>query len=253
VTTRPRHDADAETDTVGPELAVLLGPRGPLERTGDDAAALPSDLDRVLVAERGVVAWLRSRTTAQRVLLAVALVLLWVGVVLVVTRRPDLGVLPTTRLLLDLVLLAAPLPVAVFVALRPLHRPPLPTWVHALVLAAGALGLVVFASLPMAHHHHPASLVGVGDDFLRRAIACFAFGSIFGALTLVGLRVLSRGSGRLLVPTIAVAVGSALAGALALYFHCPITQPLHLLAGHTTVLLPPLALAVVLGRRASDG
>ena len=242
---------DPELDA---ELAALLGPKGGSEGgTRGPAGPLPAGLEKALAAERGPLASLRSRPTRSRTVLAVLLVLATIGGVLALTRRPDLGFIPTSRMLLDVTLLAVPLVAALFVALRPLHRPPLPTWMNAALVVAGTLAVVIVASLPMAHAGHPASIVGAGEDLVRRALACFAFGAAFAATTVVGLRALSRGSGGLWMPTIAVAIGSSLAGALALYFHCPITQPEHLWFGHVTVVVPFVLLAVVLVRRASDG
>lgn len=253
---------DRGNGEVDAELAALLGPRGSQGPKGprgsegsthDPFAALPSDLDKALRRERGPLSALRSRPTGQRRLLATALVLACVAVVLVLTRRPDLGVMPIARLLLDVALLALPLTAALLFAFRPLHRPPPPRWTDAVLVIASATGLLVFASLPMAHADHPASRVGAGDDLVPLAIGCFAFGIAFGVLTLLGFRALSRGTGSLLAPTIAIAMGSALAGVLALYAHCPITHPIHLLLGHATVLLPFLGASLVVYRRTSNG
>ena len=243
---------DDDTDQVGDELAALLGPRGSDNAAVGSDAALPPELERMLAAERGARGFLRSRPTSQRVLLAAALVLAWAAAVLLATRRPDLGVMPIARLVLDVALLGTPIVAGLAIALRPVHRPALPPWSRIVLLAYAAIALLVFALLPMAHADHPASLAGVGDDMAKRAVGCFTFGSIFGVLTVLGLRMLSRGSGRVFVPTLAIAVASALTGALALYFHCPITHPIHLLLGHVPILLPPTVFALLARRRASD-
>jgi hypothetical protein len=251
---------DGETEQVPDDLAALLGPRGTGEVTAPLDAPLDSeparswvDLEAKLEAERGLLDAVRSRPTTQRIVLALVLVMVWIGTVLLFSRRPDFGVFPKGRMSLDILLMAAPLIVAIVVALRPLHRPALPRWVRPAVLVAAAIGVIAVIALPMAHADHPASTAGVGDDLAKRAIGCFMYGTIFAALTVLGLRALCRGPGRLWIPSLVVGAGAALAGSLALYLHCPITHALHMWLGHATVLVPLLGLSVAIGRKHGEG
>ncbi|MEM6296703.1 MAG: hypothetical protein AAGA54_35880, partial [Myxococcota bacterium] len=159
----------------------------------------------------------------------------------------DLGVYPGVRMVLDLGLLLIPLGFALIAFLRPLTQPELASWKRALLMVGGVVAVVLLAGLPAAHHDHPASLEGIGEDFIPRARACFMFGTAFTALALFGLGALSRS--RWWLPGSLGIWASGLIGLIALYFHCPITHPSHLLFGHATVVLPVLALAWLLRRR----
>jgi hypothetical protein len=181
--------------------------------------------------------------------------LLLVLAVLLATPRPDLSVIPFGRLLADLVLLGVPLIAVIVAFLHPLHRPPLSPTIRWVAIGLAMFVVVASASLPAAHVDHPASLRGVGDDFVPVALACFMFGVVVATPMVVIVRLFGRsGSGlRRFFPTLLVAAIATLVGSIALYMHCPITASKHLFAGHVTVWLPFLAAALVLGRRSSDG
>ncbi len=152
----------------------------------------------------------------------------------------------------DLALMAIVLVVGVAGALRPLSWAPRPTWRVAAPLAAGIAALMLSASLPAAHGAHPASLHGLGLELFGRASACFAFGTAFGCITWIVLRVFDRQKGlgrRLQGGGLGAAAGAGLAGSIALYLHCPITHPQHLWAGHVTVMLPFVLLGLLTRHR----
>ena len=59
-------------------------------------------------------------------------------IVLATLPRADLALYPTSRMVLVLALLIAPALLALWLTMRPLHRPPLPRWFAPAVLARSA-------------------------------------------------------------------------------------------------------------------
>ncbi|MGH1347299.1 MAG: hypothetical protein ACRBN8_37405 [Nannocystales bacterium] len=202
---------------------------------GPELAALHAALDAEGPLDRAAVL-----STRVRGLLGVSLLVGLVAVVLVATRRPDLEVYPRGRLVLDLLLVLGPLSVAMLLSLRPLSRRAVPSSYRLLAVIAGLLGVGLLVGLPMAHSLHPASMEGTGDAFAHRAGGCFGFGLAFAAVATVGMGLLSRNGAKRWLPGALGVWAAGLIGLVALYFHCPITHPEHLWAGHATVVLPVL-------------
>ena len=219
---------------------------------GPSSSPVPGleELHATLDAE-GPMEQMASLSTRVRWVLAGSLLFGFVAVVLVSTGRADIAVYPRGRMVLDLVLLLAPLVLALSVSLRPLTRPALPGSRRLLVVGLGIVGVGVLLGLPMAHALHPASLEGTGDMFIRRARGCFGFGLSFAVLATLGMGLLSRNGAKRWLPGALGVLAAGLMGLVALYFHCPITHPEHLWAGHATVVLP--VLAVLWAVRRVDG
>jgi hypothetical protein len=157
-------------------------------------------------------------------------------VVLAAAPRADLGVYPIARLVLEALGYLATAIIAAVIGLRPLHlADPRTGRTLAVVAAIGAAALI--ASLPEAHHDHPASLAGGGDDFIARALGCLAYGTICAIPTWVALRLVARDPSVLGPAAYPVAVAIAGSGAAAVFFHCPIVHVGHRWAGHVTVLV----------------
>lgn len=194
---------------------------------------------------------LAQQSTVTRWAMAAGLVVAIVMVVMLGTRRADLGVYPGARMALDVALSLTPLVLAIAYALRPITRPEPPLLHRLLVVAAGVASVVLIAALPMAHGDHPASLEGIGDEFFARARGCFAFGLSFAAVAMAGLSVLRRNRGGRWgwMPGPLAVWAAGLIGLIALYWHCPVTHPRHLWAGHATVIVPALIVAWALRRR----
>lgn len=205
-------------------------------------------MEALLEKERGVFAKLRALPTSQRFGLALVLVGFWPAFVLLTNRRADFSVYPGVRLAGDLILLGGAVAVLLVLALRPMHRAPLATWMQRIAAMVGALAVSLLCAFPMAHADHPASLEGIGSDLGARAVGCFAFGTVYGVLAAVGFLLLSRARTRR-VPGLLTAGAAAVVGVLTLYMHCPITHPLHLWLGHATVLMPFALLGFTVGRR----
>jgi len=211
-------------------------------RALDAAAGLDAGRDQLLArlaAERGIGAWARSRTTAVR--RGSWAVLLVVGAV-AVSKRPDLAHYPLSYLAPAALAFAGLALWAALWALRPLHRPA-PHRLQVGLLSAGlAVAPLVFALLPEAYGAAGASSP-VPPEALPTAWECFIFGTLAGAPFAAVGWLLDRGGlvagGRLLLMSLAAAA----VGNLLLLLHCPNTDPVHLLAGHASVMVPPLGVA----------
>jgi len=242
-----------EHEGVPADLAEAFGPGGlsgqvgGLPASSEPSAGLP-DLHAALAAE-GPMERVASLSTRARWALAGTLSLGLVTIVLVATRRADLAVYPRGRMALDLFVLLGPLALALQVSLRPLWRPSLPMSRRFIAVAAGLIGVGVVTALPMAHALHPASVEGIGETFLARAGACFGFGLSFAAVATLAMGLLSRNGAKRWLPGALGVWAAGLIGFVSLYFHCPITHPEHLWAGHATVVLPVLAVFWAVRRR----
>ena len=155
------------------------------------AAADWSALERRLAAERGLGS-LRSLATSSRIALVLAAAVGLVVAVLLGTPRADLAVLPTARMVADLILLGVPLVAVVAAFMHPVHRPPLSASIRGLAVLVVVFAMLASATLPAAHTAHPASLAGVGEDFVGRALSCFVFGVGVAAPMLVIVRLVGR-------------------------------------------------------------
>ena len=242
-----------EHEGVPADLAEAFGQAGPPTEVGglpasSDPGSGLQGLHAALDAE-GPLDRVSSLSTRIRWALAGSLLIGLVAVVLAATRRADLAVYPRGRMALDLFVVLGPLVLALQVSLRPLSRPALPISRRFFAIAAGLIGVGLLAALPMAHSLHPASLEGTGETFFKRAGGCFGFGLSFAALATLGMGLLSRNGAKRWLPGALGVWAAGLIGFVSLYFHCPITHPEHLWAGHATVVLPVLAVLWAVRRR----
>lgn len=212
----------------------------------DDVSALLFRTLGDVEAEHGVAARMRSLSTAARIAIAIAVAVVVPLVVLAITPRPDLGVVPRGRFALELLLYALPAVAALAVALWPMQRT-VSARTRGLVALCAVLGAACVAALPPLHGGHPAALVGAGS-FARLAIACFVFGTITAAPAFVILRLLAREGGHVGTKAFVLGLAAALSGSAAVFLHCAITHPPHLWAGHVTVLVPAAIWALVHAR-----
>ncbi len=206
-----------------------------------DADALFADIAGDIAAESGPVAWLRSLPTPRRLALGAVLTLGVVGVAFGFFGRVDWALYPLDRMVSELAGMVIVFAVAAWMTLLPAYR---------VAPAAGrvwALGLVglglpfVLAALPMAHGAHAASLEGAGADLVPRALECFASGVGAALPVLLLLVALDRGGQTQRTRVVFAGLAAGMAGVMALQVHCPITQPVHLLSGHASVVVGLLA------------
>ncbi len=190
---------------------------------------------RLQTQAEGLLDRFKSWPTRRRVWVPFAVLGVVVAFVFWGSRRSDWPVYPRFRLVLELVALTAIFVLSVPLALRPLHRPPLRPWVGVGV-ALLALGVpLMLAFVGPAHLDHPASIQGGGADLWSRALACFKMGGILGAVLLGVTLAMARHRVHLGVGVASFAALGAVAGVLALQFHCPITLKSHLLLGHVSL------------------
>ncbi len=210
-----------------------------------DTPTMTAAIQHQLAAERGLRARLQRLSTPQRASLLLGVAIAIVALTGLGTPRPDFAMYPVGRMLPVLGAFTLTGILALVRGLRPLHTSQATPW---LVLAAGFVLPFVFAGLPTAHAGHPAAVLH--GDFAAKTIACFAFGIVVAASVAKVAHLLDRRRHLDLTALMVIAAASGIVGNLALQLHCPITDPMHLIAGHASVgAVFAAGLAAVLSRR----
>ncbi|MGE0784214.1 MAG: hypothetical protein AB7S26_00900 [Sandaracinaceae bacterium] len=229
------------TDSLKPEPASETGLDPDLEEwlavaRDADREAPPGDLDALWTAvEREQRAadtskrfWIQSRPTWVRRSIAGLTALSVIAVGGLGSSRADLAELPLRFLISAVGALAFLLGASVWLALRPLHRPPLPRAAHAAMVA-----------LTLGSTFALALLAPDGDDgvphttLLHEMVSpCLFYGLFMGLPVYLVLRLVDRGPA---LSSLIAACAAGLAGNLVLQLHCPRHAPEHLMAAHFTV------------------
>jgi hypothetical protein len=204
-----------------------------LASVGSEPASATSlqlaETESLIAHERGLRAFLRSRSTRVRWLLSLSLPALLLARELLRKRVPwrELGI---PRMLGGLLLLGL-FGLVVSSALRPLPIERRAARLRsALAFVAWCLPCVLWFA-PEAQ----ASADEFSGAFAWRSLACFAYGSAFAAPSFALLWAMDRGV-RVPYRVWALAAGSvALLANLILILHCPITNRAHLVAGHFSI------------------
>lgn len=235
-----------------PACAMLVQSPGLVRALDVERRAPPSGVDALLArtlasvdGEQGRAARMRAWPTTRRLGLALAVMVATPLVVLAVTPRPDLDIVPPGRFAVDVMLYALPAIVALAVALWPMQRT-VSARTRGLVAVACVLAAACVAALPPLHRH-PGVAIPEGA-FGRLAVMCFAFGTLAAVPAFAILRVLAREGTSVGTKATALGLAAALSGSAAVFLHCPITAPAHLWAGHFVVLVPALVWALVHAR-----
>lgn len=223
------------TDRGTPELDSELE-QWLAEAREDGTDAPPPDLDAMLgdvekkmeAADRSWVFWLRSRATWLRRLLAFAVAAVVVGVGGVLTLRANFGELPVAWIAIAVTSLAVLLGASLYLALRPLHQPPLPA-----VVRTGLIGASLAATLALALLA-PADTIADDRGLLAHVTPCLVYGLLTGLPVFLLLRLLDRGRSTI---AILAACAGGLTGNLVLQLHCPRNDAEHLMGAHFGVVL----------------
>lgn len=201
-----------------------------------------AELQGKIAQERGFAAWLRSRPTPMRAMLASFVLAVIVVVTMAVWLRPDFDVYPAGRMQAVLLSIAGLIVLELVLLLWPLQLPAAPQWLMAAAVIGAPIGLFFWYSAPAAHLAHPRSIPreGIGV-WISHAVGCLVVGSIVAGGFYALLRGLDRGgTNRLLL----MAACAGLAGNLSLQLHCPVTAPMHLVIGHLGVIVLCFGFAV---------
>ena len=215
----------------GGALAAALGTE---PTPSADYAELYTSLKQEVADERGIRGFLRSRSTATRVVALAALIVALAVYVVVFKPRSDLADAPRGRMIAVMVSFGALAFGSIVVALRPVHAPTLPARIGRLLLVGGLAAVVGFAIAPAVGE---TAILDGGEHFSRMAMSCFMFGSML-ALPLLALGCLLDRGGDLVGGRLLLAGGAAgLSGNLFLELHCSLQLPAHYLAGHASVVV----------------
>ena len=144
--------------------------------------------------------------------------------------RPDWAVYAALRMSAEIAMVLTLVVWAAWLWIRPLYRPPVGRVWPLAVAAVAVVWPLLQAMAPRAHLAHSASHPAA--DFWLSAGTCVAVGAVLAVPTGIALIALGRGRGALpLAATVAL-----LAGWVASFVHCPVTDNYHLLAGHAAVV-----------------
>lgn len=222
-------------------VELLGGSRPPLEPLA--LSHLMSRTERDIAKERGPFAWLRSRSSSQRMVVGFCVALAPAVAQLTLARRCDLGSYPLPRLLLVVALYAGALALAERTILLPLHRPLRLRKRWLVTVLALALPFVVAASAPAYVDPNAISTIAQGS-LLRQAWICMRYGALLSLPAIILFFAMDRQLGRGRGFFTALAGLGALIGNLTLLLHCPIEEPAHQWVGHASIgLLLILVLA----------
>ena len=235
--TRP--EASAAEPTLDPELSRALrqAPGAPPE-----LEALFASLEQEVQRERGLPAFLRSRSTVVRNALLASVAGAVVLLAYLAFARPDLSAYPLGRMATVLAIAGLGAFASLRLALRPVYQAPAPSWLLPLIASLSLCGLAAVYMMPALPALDAAHVPEPGlDAALHLAAPCLGIGLLI-TLGLVGLWwLLDRGGAR---RGLAAAAAAGLTANLALQLHCPITAPGHLLLGHLGVALVILGVAL---------
>ena len=225
----------AEVDAHNSECAscaALSASGGALATTLTHPEVVSVDVDGMfrslrgqIEAERGVLAWFRSRPTgARRLLLTaasfpIAALLLWRG-----GLRSDFGVYPQLRMAAILVALLGTAFWLLVTATRPLHRPQ-PSSLASIVWSLLGVGVgFAIALLPVAHEPTPGA---------PGTLQCYLAGLVIGLPLLLGAILLRRHAS--LGAALLFSACAGLTSNLVIQLSCSAVDHTHLVLGHATV------------------
>ena len=214
---------DAEHDVDGPPTS------GPLSLD-----QLRLSIDGAIARDTGAIAQLRSLSVAQRLLLVVALATAITAAIMLTGPTDNLSGTGMWRAGVVMLVVAVMTVLTCWRLLRPLHLPPANRWVGYGLVAVGVLLPFLMA---WALRHDGGQAAATGSAFFKQCAVCTTFGAVLG-LPVLGLALLLR---RAKIDGVAVGalagIAAGFTGFLTLHLHCTISDPIHVMGGHASVLL----------------
>lgn len=221
------HQSDAELDG----LLAAVADGGPEMSAAEMDAMFGAVEERVSRADGNPIHWLRSRSTTVRRALALGSFAVIFGVVAASMPAEDWAQLMAADIVVALAALGVLLTATLTVAVRPLHVPALPRGRVLGLAAASVLATFVLAvtvgGASIDGHEHTGS-------FWAQATPCMYFGFLIGVPVYAVARLVDRGA---YLGSLLAAAAAGLAGNFMLQMRCPISDPMHNLAGHASVAL----------------
>jgi hypothetical protein len=188
-----------------------------------------ASVERAVLAESGPRAWLRSRPTPVRALVAV---LAGAAVVAIGGRSAVGGAAPGTNApWLAAFGLAAT--ACLWMLVAPLGRPRPPMALRFALVASALLLPFGYAALASAPPSPSTGAVELG--FAEQAVACFSYGSFLALPFLAVVWAVERSDRPFLLLLVGLGAVAGVVANAALALHCPNTESAHLALGHATV------------------
>jgi hypothetical protein len=214
-------------------------------REDDKLHELEAQVAAMIARETGPIAAARAWSRPRRFALLGLVGGIGVAFLYIFLRRDDFADYPSGRYLAIAASYAFVGLTALWSALRPLHRPPLPAWFVSVVLVVGVLVPLVVALLPelptLGRFEHASPEKHVGW-----AAYCWAVGGVTGLLVYLPLLLVDRSGLRQVDRALLAGVAGGMAGVAAVHMECAINYPLHLLVGH--VAIPMIFLGISYAR-----
>lgn len=210
--------------------------------------SLAVSVQELVEKDQGIFASLLALPTWLRIATASGVVGALSLAILLATPRPDLATYPAWRMALAVGIFAVMAFFSLQAALRPLSRPRYDLPRRMALTVAILSAPLVMSVLPDAHSGALLQF-HFAESFFTAAVSCFLFGGITGAPFVLAAYLLDRTNLKMRRDLVFAGGAAALTGNLTLQFHCPLTDPLHLVLGHATVALPFLLASVILRKR----
>jgi hypothetical protein len=191
-------------------------------------------LEQSIAQERGLLAWLRHRSTAQRTAAALVVALAPAATQVVFALRADIGQYPAPRFIALAILQVLVIGGVVKAQLLPLYVRQV-NWQRLLMLAVG-LGVPLLLAILAPAHEGAAGIASLPQrSFAAQAFVCLRYGLLLAAPCVLLMFAFDRQVARSRTITAALAAVGGLVGNLALFMHCPIEDVAHRVVGHASI------------------
>jgi hypothetical protein len=198
-----------------------------------DETSLWRDMDRALARESGLRAWLRSRSTRFRIGIAVAATIA-ITMVGAAGLREDWRTFPVALKVFWALLLATAISTSLPLAIVSLGRGS-PGATRVIGLAVIGVAVPFGLAFVPGSSGAQSALGNIYTEFVARVGACLAYGLSLSVPVAALLWALDREDHPPLNRLVLMATTAGLAGNVALFLHCSIRHPEHIVAGHAAL------------------